>query len=164
MGTITSPMTIDYNAIIDELIGKGENKEWRARIEEISAEFNNMETAEFLREYRTIGFHNTRQTGKTAWGVEQFINRPDEVSIVTVNAALSCDAMTRAKSTDKSKFFTAYDIAACIGGHPSSVQRLCKTKCVIVTDSIYVLDRIGYRHLYKWLAMSENRDMWVILT
>jgi hypothetical protein len=164
MSNITSQMTIDYNAIIDELIGKGDNKECRKRIEELSDEFNGLETGEFLREHRTIGFHNTRQTGKTAWVNEQFINRPGEVSIVTVNAAREADAMTHAKSIDRSKFFTATDIVACVGGHPSYVQRICKTKCVIVTDSMYVLDRVGYSHLYKWLALSDNRDMWIILT
>jgi hypothetical protein len=91
MSNITSQMTIDYNAIIDELIGKGDNKECRKRIEELSDEFNGLETGEFLREHRTIGFHNTRQTGKTAWVNEQFINRPGEVSIVTVNEGSRCN-------------------------------------------------------------------------
>jgi hypothetical protein len=152
---------IDYDAILEALVGDSGARE---RLEDAGRLMGHIDREQFLREYRTIGFINTRQTGKTRWALEQFTSRPGEVSIVVVNRELMVTAMTEARTTEGDKFFTARDITETAGQHKDVTPRLCTTKFVIVQDSMYVLDRVGYRFFYKWLAMSEVEDIWVILT
>lgn len=151
---------IDYDSVLEMLIGDPERKKG---IEEFATISGHLSREQFLREHRTIGWTNSRQTGKSTWAVDQYVSKPGDVSIVDVNKAMMVSTMTSSKSTEMGKFFTAMDIIATVGEHKGVVPRLSKTKFVIVQDSMFVLDRVGYRTLYKWLAMSEVEDMWIIL-
>lgn len=151
-------MNIDYDLIVYEL-----RKGLKLRADNGCT--SSLPVEMFLKEYRTIGFNSSRQTGATSWIIEQCKKFPGKVSVLVESdtlRAMMLDALGDDAYLMRESIFIPSDVVQCVDN--CRIQRLvCKTERLIVDDSRYIMERLGMRRLYKWVSMSGNNDIEIIL-
>lgn len=148
MTSTIQPKNIDYDAIFTGLLEQA-NQNF-----DVLVDLSRFTAAEALRDLATVGISTQRQSGRSTWAVQQVVKH--NALMVTTNELVAKHWRQQVPEHYKPQIITMRDLGRVMKAKLPAPTPTGWHPWVILDESRYIFEWVGFRDFYKWLGSNPN--------